>query len=134
MSKPFQRSGHRFWKGTLGNTGDSSCLEHATEPSPPRSADGSSTADTPPSGFPSAGFWKAPLDCFFYPRARGALTTARPPLSLLLLLLLLFTTPFFAPVLLAPLGDLRILSCLSPCQRPAVSARVVTHSAVVVQK
>ena len=110
MSKPLQPSRHRFWKDRLGNTGDLSCLEHATEPSPPRSADGSSAADTPPSGFPAAGLWKAPLDCSFYPRAGGALTTARPPLSLLLLLL---TTPFLTPVLLAPLGVLLILSCLS---------------------
>ena len=78
-----QPSRHRFWKDRLGNTGDLSCLEHATEPSPPRSADRSSAADTPPSGFPAAGLWKAPLDCSFYPRAGGALTTARPPLSLL---------------------------------------------------
>ena len=58
--------------------------EHATEPSPPCSADGPSASDTPPSGFPAAGLWKAPLDCSFYPRAGGALTTAHPPLSLLL--------------------------------------------------
>ena len=128
MSKPLQPSRHRFWKDRSGNTGDLSCIEHATEPSPPRSADGSSAADTPPSGFPAVGLWKAPLDCSFYPRAGGALTTARPPLSLLLLL----TTPFLAPVLLAPLGVLLILSsgssshpvlslplstacCISPC-------------------
>ena len=112
-----------FLKGFLGEHRRLSCLEHATEPSPPRSADGSSAADTPPSGFSAAGLLKAPLDCSFYPRAGGALTTTRPPLSLHLLLLLL-----------APLGVLSNLSCLSLCQRPAVSARVVTHSAVVVQQ
>ena len=53
MWKPLRPSRHCFGKGRLGNTGDLSCLEHATEPSPPRSADGSSTADTPPSGFPA---------------------------------------------------------------------------------
>ena len=112
-----------FPEGLLGEHGRLSCLEHATEPSPPRFADGSSAADTPPSGFSAAGFWKAPLNCPFYSRAGGALTTARPPLSLHLLLLLL-----------APLGVLPNLSCLSLCQRPAVSARVVTLSAVVVQQ
>ena len=60
----------------MGNTGDLSCLEHAMEPSPPRSADGSSAAGTPPSGSPEAGLWKAPLDCSFYPGAVGALATA----------------------------------------------------------
>ena len=82
MSKPIPPSRHRSWKARLGNTGDSSCLEHATKPSPPRSADGSSAADTPPSGFPAAGLWKALLDCSSDPRAEGALATARPPLSL----------------------------------------------------
>ena len=112
-----------FPEGLLGEHGRLSCLEHATEPSPPRSADGSSAADIPPSGFSAAGLWKAPLDCSFYSRAEGALTTARPPLSLHLLLLLL-----------APLGVLPNPSCLSLCQRPAVSARVVTLSAIVVQQ
>ena len=121
MSKTLRPSRHRFWTARLGTTGDLSHLEHATEPSPPRSADGSSAANTLLSGFPAAGLWKAPLDCSFDPRAEGALTTARPPLSLAL-------------VLLALLGLLLILSCLFLCQRPAGSARVVTHSAVVVQQ
>ena len=83
MSKPLRPSRHRFLKARYRNMGDFSCLEHATEPSPPRSADGSSAADTPTSGFPTAvGLWKAPLDCSLYQRAEGALTTARPPLSL----------------------------------------------------
>ena len=86
ISKPLRPSRHRFWKAPLGNSGDLSCLELATEPSPPLSADGSSTADTPPSGFSAAGLGKAPLDCSFDPRAEGAMTTARPSLSILLLL------------------------------------------------
>ena len=113
-----------FLEGSLGEHGRLSCLEHATEPSPPRSADGSSAADTPPSGFSAAGLWKVQLDCSFYSRAEGALTTARPPLSQQQLLLLL----------LEPLGVLLNLSCLSLSRRPAVSARVVTHAAVVVQQ
>ena len=113
MSKPLRPSTHRFWEAHLGNSGDLSCLQLATEPSPPHSADGPSAADSPPSGFPAAGLWKAPLDCSFDTRAEGAMATGRPPLSLVLLL---------------------ILSCLSLCQRTAVSARVVTHSAVVVQQ
>ena len=112
-----------FLEGLLGEHGRLSCLKHATEPSPPRSADGSSATDTPPSGFSEAGLWKVPLDCFFSPTAGAALTTARSPLSLHLLLLLL-----------ALLGVLPNLFYLSLCQRPAVSARVVTHSAVVVQQ
>ena len=63
-----------FLEGSLGEHGRLSCLEHATEPSPPRSADGSSAAVTPPSGFSATGLWKDPLDCSFYPRAGGALT------------------------------------------------------------
>ena len=82
MSKLLRPSRHRSWKARLGNTGDSSCLELATEPSPPRSAAGSSAADAPPSGFPAAGLWEAPLDCSFDRRAEWALATARPPLSL----------------------------------------------------
>ena len=116
-----------FLEGSLGEHGRLSCLEHATELSPPRSADGSSAADTPPSGFSAAGLWKVPLDCSFHPRAEGALTTARPPLlqqQQQQLLLLHLALP----------GVLLSLSCLSLCQRPAVSARVVTHSAVVVQQ
>ena len=113
-----------FLEGLLGEHGRLSFLEHATEPSPPRSADGSSAADTPPNGFSAAGLWKVPLDCSFRLRAEGALTTARPPLSQQQLLLLF----------LAHLGVLLNLSCLSICHRPAVSARVVTHSAVVVQQ
>ena len=80
MPRPPRPYRYCFWKGRLRNAGNLSCLEHATETSAPRSADGSSVADTP-SGFPAAGLWKAPLDCPFYPRAEGALTTARPPLS-----------------------------------------------------
>ena len=132
MSKPLQPSRHRFWKDRLGNTGDLSCLEHATEPSPPRSADGSSAGDIPPSGFPAAGLRKAPPDCSFYPRAGGALTTSRPPLSLPLNTSCHFSLPGTGASCTSGSSSHPVLS-LSLCQRPAVSARVVTHSAVVVQ-
>ena len=118
MSKPLQPSRHRFWKDRLRNTGDLACLEHATEPSPPRSADGSSAADTPPSGFSAAGLWKAPLDSF-YPRAGEALTTARPPLSLV-------TFHFLALVLRASLG---VSSCpVSPSVNGLVYQPVLLHT------
>ena len=88
----------------LGNMGDLSCLELAREPFLP-------LTDTPRSGFPAARFCKAPVDCSFDPRAEGAMTTARPPISLVLLVLLVL---------------LHILSYLSLCQRTPGSARVVT--------
>ena len=119
MSKPLRPSRHRFWKTRLGNSGDLPCLDSLRSLPLAHCADGYSAADTPPSGFPAAGLWKAPLDCSFHPRAEGALTTARPPLSLVLpVLLVLFL----------------ILSCLSLRPQAAVSARVVTHSALVVQQ
>ena len=110
MSKPVRPSRHRFWKTRLGNPGDLSCLELATEPSPPHSADGSSAADTPPSGFPAAGRWKAPLDCSVDPRAEGALTTARPPLTCTGAFCTSGTSP---PPLLPP--PLSTACCTSPC-------------------
>ena len=56
---PFQTS---FLETMLGDLGRLSCLELATEPSPPHSADGSSAAAISPGGFSAAGLWKAPLD------------------------------------------------------------------------
>ena len=110
MSKPLRPSRHRFSR--LGNSGDLPCLELATEPSPPHSADGSSAADAPPSRFPAAVLWKPPLDCSFDPRAEGALTTARPPLSRVLRGLLVLLVLSFHPLLSLPLST---ACCISPC-------------------
>ena len=54
-------TGLRFWKPCSGISGDLSCLELATEPSP-QSADGSSAAAIQPGGFSAAGLRKARLD------------------------------------------------------------------------
>ena len=113
MSKPPRPSRHRFWEARVGNTGDLSCLEHATESSPPRSADGYSAADTPPSGFPAAGLLKAPLDCSFDTRAEGALTIARTPLSFVLGTGASCTSgTYYHPLLSLPLST---ACCISPC-------------------
>ena len=51
-----------FLETMLGDLGRLSCLEFATEPSPPHSADGFSVAAISPGGFSAARLWKAPLD------------------------------------------------------------------------
>ena len=79
MSKPLLPSRLRFWKPRSGISGDLSCLELATGPSPPHSADGSSAAHIPPSGVFSNGTLEGPAGWFFDTRAEGAMTTARPP-------------------------------------------------------
>ena len=75
-----------FLESVLGDLGRLSCLEHATQPSHPHSADGSSAAAIQPGGFSTAGLGKAegPTGWCFDPSAEGAVTTAPPLLSLLI--------------------------------------------------
>ena len=110
MSKPLRSSRHRFWKTHLGNSGDWSCLELAAEPSPPHDADGSSAADTPPSGFPAVGRWKAPPDCSFDQRAEGALHNCSP--AALTCTCALTSGTSSHPLLSLPLST---ACCISPC-------------------
>ena len=121
--QPWQPSRHRFWKDRLGNTGDLSCLEYATEPSPPRSADGSSArihrlADPPQRDF-GRPRWIVP----FTRELREHRTTTRPQLSLTSLhWRFLHLWDFF-------------LSCpVSPSVNGLLYQPVVTQSAVIVQQ
>ena len=97
-----------FLETMLGYLGRLSCLELATEPSPPHSADGSSATAISLGGFSAAGLWKAQLDgpLIGVPRERWQL--------------------------LALCSHFSSAPCLSCYHRTAVTARVVTHSAVVV--
>ena len=81
--------------------------------------------NTPPSEFPAAALWKAPLDCSFDPRAEGALDTARPPRSLALLVLLV------PPVLLVASGTSSHLLLSPPL---STGCCIGPHFAVVVQQ
>ena len=89
-----------FLEAMLGELGRLSCLELATEPSP-HSADGSSTtAISIAWQILRSGTSEGPAGWSFDPSAEGAMTTARPPLSLIICpCLSLLSTDY----------------CLSPC-------------------